>query len=118
MGCPYGVRFFHPVHKWLTMQLLLPQDKPGMKTACVDARPFEARRIGNLKDLNDPVTKIIMSDRVGVLKDEYGPNLRRFTSAQQGGVSMVLRRTLTTKELFVLPNEYIYWSIQIVMYRS
>ncbi len=22
----------------------------------------------------------------------------------------------TTKELFVLPNEYIYWSIQIVMY--
>jgi hypothetical protein len=25
-----------------------------------------------LKDLNDPVTKIIMTERIGVLKDEYG----------------------------------------------
>ena len=29
---------------------------------------------------------------------------------------MVLEEIWTTKELFVYPNEYIYWSIQIVMY--
>jgi Ni/Fe-hydrogenase subunit HybB-like protein len=29
---------------------------------------------------------------------------------------MVLEELWTTKELFVYPNEYIYWSIQIVMY--
>jgi Fe-S-cluster-containing dehydrogenase component len=43
-----------------------------MKTACVDACPFGARRIGNIKDPADPVTKIIMTERVGVLKEEYG----------------------------------------------
>jgi len=43
-----------------------------MKTACVDACPFGARKIGNLRDPDDPVTKTIMSGRVGVLKEEYG----------------------------------------------
>jgi Fe-S-cluster-containing dehydrogenase component len=43
-----------------------------MKPACVDACPFGARRIGNIKDPNDPVTKVIMNERVGVLKEEYG----------------------------------------------
>jgi Fe-S-cluster-containing dehydrogenase component len=43
-----------------------------MKTACVDACAFGARRIGNIKDPNDPVTKIIMTERVNVLKEEFG----------------------------------------------
>ena len=33
---------------------------------------FEARRMGNLRDPDDPVTKIIANERVQVLKDEYG----------------------------------------------
>jgi Fe-S-cluster-containing dehydrogenase component len=44
----------------------------GMKTACVDACPFGARMIGNIKDPNDPVTRTIMTKRVGILKSEYG----------------------------------------------
>jgi Fe-S-cluster-containing dehydrogenase component len=44
----------------------------GMKTACVDACPFEARQIGNIKNPNDPVAKTILTKRVGVLKEEYG----------------------------------------------
>jgi Fe-S-cluster-containing dehydrogenase component len=28
--------------------------------------------LGNIRDPNDPVSKIIRSERVGVLKDEYG----------------------------------------------
>ncbi|HEX9861554.1 MAG TPA: 4Fe-4S dicluster domain-containing protein [Nitrospirota bacterium] len=73
MGCPYGVRFFHPVHKvadkchWCYHRI-----SKGMKPACVTACPFGARDIGNLKDPDDPVTKVIMTQRVGVLKDEYG----------------------------------------------
>jgi len=43
-----------------------------MKTACVEACPFGARQIGNLKDRNDPVTKIISTERVSVLKDAFG----------------------------------------------
>jgi len=44
----------------------------GLKPACVEACPFEARRICNLKDPEDPVTRIIMTQRVAVLKDDYG----------------------------------------------
>ncbi len=43
-----------------------------MKTACVQNCPFGARQIGNMKNPNDPVTKLIMNQRVAVLKDEYG----------------------------------------------
>jgi tetrathionate reductase subunit B len=73
MGCPYGVRFFHPVyHVAEKCNFCYHRISKGMKTACVDACPFEARRIGNLLDPEDPVTKIIMTERVNVLKEEYG----------------------------------------------
>jgi Fe-S-cluster-containing dehydrogenase component len=73
MGCPYGVRFFHPVyHTAEKCNFCYHRITKGMKTACVQACPFGARRIGNIKDPDDPVTKIIMTERVGVLKEEYG----------------------------------------------
>jgi Fe-S-cluster-containing dehydrogenase component len=73
MGCPYGVRFFHPVyHTAEKCNFCYHRITKGMKTACVDACPFSARRIGNIKDPNDPVTKVIMNERVSVLKEEYG----------------------------------------------
>jgi Fe-S-cluster-containing dehydrogenase component len=73
MGCPYGVRFFHPVyHVAEKCNFCYHRITKGMKTACVDACAFGARQIGNLKDPNDPVTKIIMTERVSVLKEEYG----------------------------------------------
>lgn len=73
MGCPYGVRFFHPVyHVAEKCNFCYHRITKGMKTACVDACPFGARRIGNIKDPEDPVTKIIMTERVNVLKEEYG----------------------------------------------
>jgi tetrathionate reductase subunit B len=73
MACPYGMRFFHPVHKVAEKcTFCYHRITKGMKTACVQACPFGARQIGNLKDPNDPVTKAIMNQRVAVLKDEYG----------------------------------------------
>ena len=73
MACPYGMRFFHPVHKVAEKcTFCYHRIKNGMKTACVQACPFGARQIGNMKDPNDPVTKVIMNERVAVLKDEYG----------------------------------------------
>jgi Fe-S-cluster-containing dehydrogenase component len=73
MACPYGMRFFHPVYKVAEKcTFCYHRITKGMKTACVQACPFDARQIGNLKDPNDPVTKIIMDERVAVLKDEYG----------------------------------------------
>ena len=73
MACPYGARSFHPVYKTAEKcTFCYHRISKGMKTACVDACPFGARRIGNLRDPDDPVTKTIMSGRVGVLKEEYG----------------------------------------------
>lgn len=73
MGCPYGVRFFHPVyHTAEKCNFCYHRITKGMKPACVQACPFGARQLGNIKDPNDPVTKIIRTQRVGVLKSEYG----------------------------------------------
>jgi tetrathionate reductase subunit B len=73
MACPYGVRFFHPVYKVADKcTFCYHRISKGLKTACVQACPFGARQIGNLKDPNDPVTKVVMNERVAVLKDEYG----------------------------------------------
>ena len=73
MACPYGVRFFHPIHRVAEKcNFCYHRISKGMKTACVQACPFGARKIGNFKDKNDPVTQIILKERVAVLKDEYG----------------------------------------------
>jgi len=73
MACPYGVRFFHPKYKVADKcNFCYQRITKGMKTACVQACPFGARQMGNLKDKDDPVTQRIMNERVAVLKDEYG----------------------------------------------
>lgn len=73
MACPYGVRFFHPVTKTAEKcTFCYHRITEGKQAACVQACPFEARQMGNLGDPDDPVTKIIMTERVQVLKDEYG----------------------------------------------
>lgn len=73
MGCPYGVRFFHPVvHTADKCTFCYHRISNGGNTACAQACPFGARTIGNLRDPNDPVAKAIMSQRIGVLRPEYG----------------------------------------------
>jgi len=78
MGCPYGVRFFHPVeHVADKCTFCYHRIKKGDNAACAQACPYGARQIGNLKDPNDPVAQALMNQRVGVLRDEYGtkPNV-------------------------------------------
>jgi tetrathionate reductase subunit B len=73
MACPYGARFFHPVYKVATKcTFCYHRITKGLKTACVQACPFGARNFGDLNDSNDPVAKIINTQRVEVLKDDYG----------------------------------------------
>jgi len=73
MACPYGVRFFHPVYRTAEKcNFCYHRITKGMKTACVQACPFNARLIGNITDPNDEVGRIIRTERVAVLKDEFG----------------------------------------------
>jgi Fe-S-cluster-containing dehydrogenase component len=79
MACPYGVRFFHPRFKvtekcnWCYHRITR-----GLRPACVEACPFGARLIGNYRDQDDPVTRTILTQRIHVLKDEYGTNPMAF----------------------------------------
>ncbi len=73
MGCPYGVRFFHPVAKVADKcTFCYHRISNGGNSACAQACPFGARQIGNLRDPNDPVAKAVLNQRVGVLRAEYG----------------------------------------------
>ncbi len=73
MGCPYGVRFFHPTeHVADKCTFCYHRINQGMGTACTEACPFGARKIGNLRDPDDPITRVLLTQRVGVLKDEFG----------------------------------------------
>ncbi len=75
MACPYGMRFFHPVHHVAEKcNFCYHRIAQKMKPACVLACPVGARRIGNIKDPGDAVAKIIMTQRVSVHKPEYGTN--------------------------------------------
>lgn len=73
MACPYSARSFHPVHRTAEKcTFCYHRLHQGLNPACVDNCSFGARKIGNLLNPDDPVTKRIMSGRIGVLKEEYG----------------------------------------------
>lgn len=73
MACPYAVRSFHPVYRTAEKcTFCYHRITKGMRTACVEACPFGARQIGNIRDPDDPIRKKITSARIGVLKEEYG----------------------------------------------
>lgn len=79
MACPFGARFFHPVHKVADKcTFCYHRISKGLQPACVQACAFGARRFANLKDPDDPVTKIITTERVAVLKDLYGTKPHAF----------------------------------------
>jgi Fe-S-cluster-containing dehydrogenase component len=79
MACPYAARFFHPVlHVVDKCTFCYHRLSKGLDSACVNACPFGARRMGNIHDPEDPITKIIMNERVGVLKDEFGTKPQAF----------------------------------------
>ena len=79
MACPYGARFFHPVAKVADKcTFCYHRLSKGLDSACVNACPFKARRMGNIHDKNDPITQLIMNERVGVLKDEFGTKPQAF----------------------------------------
>jgi len=70
-ACPYGSRFLHPVTRvadkctWCYHRIT-----KGLRPACVLACPVGARAFGNLKNPDDPVRRIIATQRVAVLQPE------------------------------------------------
>ena len=70
-ACPYGARFMHPVkHVADKCTWCYHRITKGLNPVCVMACPVGARALGNLTNQNDPVRKIISSERVNILQPQ------------------------------------------------
>jgi tetrathionate reductase subunit B len=79
MACPYGARYFNPdTHVADKCTFCYHRLAKDLETAWVNACPFGARKMCNIRDVNDPVTQMILNQRVGVLKDEFGTRPQAF----------------------------------------
>ena len=78
-ACPYGSRFLNPVtHTAEKCTLCYHRITRGLKPACVEICPAEARIFGDLKNLpaDDPLQKFYEKNRVQVLKPHLGTEPR------------------------------------------
>jgi len=72
-ACPYGARFLLPDEKvadkctWCYHRLM-----QGLKPACVEVCPVQARLFGDLDDPESDVRKALDQERTGVLKEGLG----------------------------------------------
>jgi len=70
-ACPYGSRFFHPTaHVASKCTLCYHRTTKGLPTACVQACPVSARRIGDAAIPGDAVSEMIATQPAHVLKPE------------------------------------------------
>jgi tetrathionate reductase subunit B len=78
-ACPYGCRFFNPFTKTAEKcSLCYHRIARGLKPACVEICPTEARIFGDLKHPveNDPLQKFVKSNKVQTLKPHLGTDPR------------------------------------------
>jgi Fe-S-cluster-containing dehydrogenase component len=72
-ACPYGARYLDPrAHVADKCTWCYHRITKGLKPACVEVCPVQARLFGNLKDPEDPIRQVLRSNRVSVLKPSLG----------------------------------------------
>ncbi|MHC5063794.1 MAG: 4Fe-4S dicluster domain-containing protein [Planctomycetota bacterium] len=70
-ACPYGSRFIHPkTHVASKCTWCYHRITQGLKPACVEVCPTDARLFGDLEEPGDEVAEIIATQPVRVLKPE------------------------------------------------
>lgn len=73
IACPYDARFIHPIHKVSDKCTFCDHRiEIGLKPACVDICPVNARIFGDLNDPNSEISKLLISNPVKVLREEMG----------------------------------------------
>ncbi len=78
-SCPYGSRFIHPIYNVAEKcSFCYHRITKGMNPACVDACAFGVRKWGDLRDPNSEVSRIISTQRVTVLKGDFGTRPKCF----------------------------------------
>lgn len=85
-ACPYGARYFYPPHgpdksRRHTVDkctFCYHRITKGLKPACVQTCPVGARYLGDLKDPEDKVHRILRENRINVLKPAEGTRPKVF----------------------------------------
>jgi tetrathionate reductase subunit B len=78
-ACPYGCRFLNPVTRTADKcSLCYHRITRGLKPACVEVCPTQARIFGDLKNPieNDPIQRFFANNRVQALKAHLGTDPR------------------------------------------
>jgi Fe-S-cluster-containing dehydrogenase component len=80
-ACPYGCRFLSPAtHTAEKCSLCYHRITRGLKPACVEVCPTQARVFGDLKNsgAEDPIRQFYQNNRVQALKPHLGTDPRVF----------------------------------------
>lgn len=78
-ACPYGTRFINPAtHTADKCTLCYHRITKGLKPACVQSCPVNARIFGNLNDSSSEISQMLRKNRYSLLKPELGTNPRCF----------------------------------------
>lgn len=76
-SCPYGVRYINPMSQVMDKCTWCDhRTRNGLKPACVDVCPTNARVFGDLANPNDPINDFINQNGLSVLKPELGTRPR------------------------------------------
>lgn len=86
-ACPYGCRFIDPrSHTADKCSLCYHRITRGLTTACCETCPTGARRLGDLKDPEDPIHLFLRENMVQVLKPQMATGAKMYYAGLDGSV--------------------------------
>lgn len=86
-ACPYGCRYLHPTKNVVDKcSLCYHRITKGLTTACCEACPTGARRLGDLKDPKDPIHDFLREHKVQVLKPQMATGSKTWYAGLDGSV--------------------------------
>jgi Fe-S-cluster-containing dehydrogenase component len=87
-ACPYGCRYIDPRTDTVDKcSLCYHRITRGLTTACCEVCPTQARRLGDLKDPDDPIHELLRTHKVQVLK----PNMATGAKVYYNGLDAAVR---------------------------
>jgi Fe-S-cluster-containing dehydrogenase component len=86
-ACPYGCRYIDPKTNTVDKcTLCYHRITKGLTTACCESCPTEARRLGDLKNPNDPIHAFLRDNDIQVLKPQMATGSKTYYKGLDGSV--------------------------------
>jgi Fe-S-cluster-containing dehydrogenase component len=86
-ACPYGCRYIHPKTNTADKcTLCYHRLTKGLTSACCEACPTEARKIGDFKNPTDPIHEFLRNNDIQVLKPQMATGSKTYYKDLDGAV--------------------------------